>query len=514
MVFQPLPLNRDTLTNLLNEGTERDGLDFKGVCDLRNTADKVELAKDLGAMQMYGGYIVIGADDRGRPTGKVTEAHAKLLDQATLHDKVKPYLADGFEIRSTALDFNGDRYGMICVLPYRDGLAPFKASGFYKDSKNRDQTAFRAGDLFTRRGSRSEPWSHEDVRHIRATIRREEREVARNELQQDYLAMQRAAQRATTAADAPADTLTWSLDAETLTSAITEQLRRDDDIPLITLLKSARRTAGEIAATGSLEDVETLLDGLTCVVARLIVIERWQYAERAVDVLQDIYNSTFTTTGHTRADLGVEGAAVHLAVIARVQALGALAVRDRQWSMARYLVERQVADHDADYWATWLFHGEVSAARANLMGDRERPSGKSPLVMAQEHIMRLGALRSDIAADGDAVITSLCQFDILAAFVTLSVPNDKRVAGFLAYFGEFWAHRTDPIVVQLIKGGELRAIVFPQDDKALAAAIRVVGYNASRMAMRTNGWDGWSAQPILNFLKDHPRSDGTTVNRF
>jgi hypothetical protein len=108
MAFEPLPLNEETHANLLNEGTERDGLDFKSVCDLKIAGDKVELTKDLGAMLMRGGYIVIGADDRGHPTAQVTDAHAKLFDQATLHDKVKPYLADGFEIRSTAERFPAD----------------------------------------------------------------------------------------------------------------------------------------------------------------------------------------------------------------------------------------------------------------------------------------------------------------------------------------------------------------------------------------------------------------------
>lgn len=503
MVFAPLPLNEQTLASLLNEGTERDGLDFKGVCDLRNSAQRVELVKDLGAFQMRGGYIVIGADDRGQPTGNVTEEHAKLFDQATLHDKVKSYLADGFEIRSTALKLDSNLYGLICVLPHRDGIAPFKANGTYKDHRDRDQTAFRAGDVFTRRGTRSEPWNHEDIQHVLAAIRRQEREAARSELQQDFIAMQQAAQRASTAAEAPTVTLTWNLDYETLTAAITEQLRSADDIPLISLIKSAPRTASETLRTADFEEFESLIDTMTAVIGRLITIERPQYAGRAIDALQQIYNATFDTHGLARRDLGANPAAVQLAVITRAQALGALAVREQDWLTARYLASRPIASSDADYWGAWLFHGEVMASRAKLLRDDARQAtGKSPLVIAQEHIVRLSELRPDIAADDDAVMTSLCQFDILAAFVAIDVTG--RGDAFLAYFGQWFAHRSDPIVVELIRGGEVRNLIFPYDDDALAAALRHIAYNASRVTMSINGWSGWSAQEILRFLEAHP----------
>lgn len=512
MAFEPLPLNEETLANLLNEGTERDGLDFKSVCDLKNAVDKVELAKDVGAMQMRGGYVVIGADDRGRPTGEVTDAHAKLFDQATLHDKVKPYLADGFEIRSTALKLDGNLYGLICVLPHEEGIAPFKANGFYKDDKNRDKMAFRAGDVFTRRGTRSEPWNHEDIRYVLTTIRRQEREAARTELQQDFTAMQQAAQRATAAAEAPATTLRWNVDVETLTAAITEQLRRADDIPLISLIKSAPRAAIETLRASGFDDFESLLDRVASVIARLLLIERRQYAERAIDALQAIYNATFDANGFDRQDLGVHPAAVHLAVVTRVQAVGALAVRERDWSTARYLVQRPITQADAGYWGTWLFHGEVNAARANLLRDPERAAGKSPLVIAQEHIARLSDLRPDIAADDEEVITSLCQFDILAAFATISFT--ERGDAFLAYFGQWYAQRSDPIVVELIRGGEIREIVFPDDDDTLAAAVRAIAYNASRMAMSINGWRGWSAPEIARFLEAHPEPADTAFPSF
>src|SRR4051794_9799247 len=92
MPFEPLPLNVDTLTALLNEGAERAELDYKERCDLNDTFEVVSIVKDIGAMQIQGGYLVIGADDRGQPSGKVTPEHARLFDQATVESKFGRYL--------------------------------------------------------------------------------------------------------------------------------------------------------------------------------------------------------------------------------------------------------------------------------------------------------------------------------------------------------------------------------------------------------------------------------------
>lgn len=53
-------LTAETLIDLLNEGTERPGLDYKRRLDLSSKRETVAIAKDLGAMQVAGGYIVIG----------------------------------------------------------------------------------------------------------------------------------------------------------------------------------------------------------------------------------------------------------------------------------------------------------------------------------------------------------------------------------------------------------------------------------------------------------------------
>ncbi len=58
-------VSEEKLRVLLAEQHESASLDYKGVADLSDKRTSVELAKDVAAMQVDGGFLVIGADDRG-----------------------------------------------------------------------------------------------------------------------------------------------------------------------------------------------------------------------------------------------------------------------------------------------------------------------------------------------------------------------------------------------------------------------------------------------------------------
>lgn len=57
----------EQLEHLLAVGHESEQLDYKRACNLNDKRAVVELAKDVAAMQIVGGYIVIGADNQGTP---------------------------------------------------------------------------------------------------------------------------------------------------------------------------------------------------------------------------------------------------------------------------------------------------------------------------------------------------------------------------------------------------------------------------------------------------------------
>src|SRR3972149_2454319 len=93
VIVEPL-VSEEKLRQLLDDQAESSALDYKSACDLRQKADTVERAKDVGAMQVAGGYIVIGADNNGRPTNGVAAERVALFDEATLRAKLRKWLAE------------------------------------------------------------------------------------------------------------------------------------------------------------------------------------------------------------------------------------------------------------------------------------------------------------------------------------------------------------------------------------------------------------------------------------
>jgi hypothetical protein len=141
------------LTYLLGLHGERDWLDYKRQCNLTSARGVVELAKDANAMAMNGGYILVGADDQGRPTGDVE--HQGLFDPAILHDKLSRYLLSTVEIRSAMHLHESQTWVLLYVAPHPDGFCVFTRDGVYEDG-GKPVIVFRKGDVFARHGTRSE----------------------------------------------------------------------------------------------------------------------------------------------------------------------------------------------------------------------------------------------------------------------------------------------------------------------------------------------------------------------
>ena len=61
-------LSEEALLALLDEGSESETLDYKKLCNIAIPFTFLQIVKDVAAMQLRGGYIVIGADDHGGQT--------------------------------------------------------------------------------------------------------------------------------------------------------------------------------------------------------------------------------------------------------------------------------------------------------------------------------------------------------------------------------------------------------------------------------------------------------------
>ena len=505
-MFEPLPLNETTLRSLLAVGCEHAELDFKRSCDLTVQRNVLEMAKDVGAFSIRGGYIVVGATDRGELQHELTAAHTLLFDESRLRAKLSSYLAGG-ELRSQHLEVDGAHVAIVCVLPHPDGWAVMQINGVHQEEGGRERFVFRAGDVFARHGSSSERWSQEDAHAVRLAIARREAARARAELREEFASLLAAGATAQTAARAPARTLTLDMDDALLTDTVIEQLRAGDTIPLRLLLQGvATRVLQE--ATRETGDVDAILDRLLSLAALFVTLDREAEFAQAVDAFSRVYDSiVIGPYGQDRTDLALHADDLRFRIVTRMYALGALLVRSGNWSDVRRItsIKPAAVAHD-DYWSNWLLHGDVMAARAGLHGNPDDPSReyRSTLLYAQEHVARLPSLRPDISADDDRVITSLCQFSFLACLVAIDTAPAINRDPFLPQFAVFPESHTDPIAGQVVADDDLRQAVFSGSPGALAAAYRLIGEHSGKMRRGfMNRWEWYQDPRVLAFLEQH-----------
>jgi hypothetical protein len=163
-LVQQLEVTEARLRELLAEQAESATLEFVGDCDLSNRRDVVELASEVGALAAAGGSIVIGVDDHGVPTGMLDTRKAALFDEASLRSKLARYLPS-VDVRTAWYRLGEKPVVLIRVEPHPDGVAVFAADGAYEqDGKMR--SAFRAGDIFVRHGTKSERPRQADIARL------------------------------------------------------------------------------------------------------------------------------------------------------------------------------------------------------------------------------------------------------------------------------------------------------------------------------------------------------------
>lgn len=481
----PPNVSEQQLTHLLSLGHESAGLDYKATLDLHQKRDLVELAKDVGAFQADGGYIVIGADDQGGPVPPgVPAADLARFDEANLRPKLAKWLPDGFEIRTATHTLAGCTFVLIHVVPNPAGFCIFKSDGQHGEGKEA-KTVFRQGDVFVRHGTSSERWAQSDIDPIidrRVAAKKDDWRAERQADSQDLV-------------KGPAANFTWRLDIETFDLATTELLRADDDIPLRRMLNAAIAEAREVLEKGDREELETLVGRITTVIAQGITYKRRRWVDEGLDALGEIYRLGFDHKLFAESLLRQE--TLWLVTLDHLLALGALATRQADWTTVRTIVVRPPEEPD-EYYATWLRHALTQAARANMLTET------SLITLAAERAAEVPALLPDLVPTDDRLITSLCQFDFLAAVTIIGATGELSTSNWYTNFARFYTSRVVPIAERLLSDVTMRATLFPEPDALLAAALREIDRMATKEGVRYSGWHGWAYSTIGTFLAEHP----------
>ena len=491
----------EQLVHLLEVGHESEQLDFKRVCDLGDAKAAMEIAKDVAAMQVAGGHLVIGADDNGTPVPPgVPSSQRQFFDEANLRPKLAKWLPEPFELHSAIHTIGDCTFALIYVSPNSDGFCIVKADGKYRDG-NREHFVFRRGDVFARHGTSSERWQQSDIARIRRNMASSLKEAWRSELTEELgqLGIARGAQRLV---EGPAASFTWRLDTPTFDSATLELFRRNDDIVLQRFLNEAVGDVVSLVDEGQWDDVATLIGRVASVAAQALTYRRSEWFDRGLDAMYSIYGVGFDGTGNPRNDGKAED--LWLVLVEHLLGLGALAVRQGAWTAVRSITVRPPGDA-GEYYPTWLRHGLTMAVRANKLGSGQ--NNKSLITLGVERVAAMPALRPDAGIDDDRVITSICQFDILAAITIIGATNSLSTSGWYTNFARFYTSRTEPIVKRLIDEPEMRAVLFPLSDDDLAGALREIDRMATNEGARYSGWHGFNSRTVQELLEEHPPRD-------
>ncbi|MGN6814673.1 MAG: AlbA family DNA-binding domain-containing protein [Solirubrobacterales bacterium] len=135
----------EKLSELLRFQAEYRDLDYKSACDPSTTRDLVELAKDVGAMQVFGGYILIGVDGDGALSGGLDQTEPRLFDEASLTSQLQKYLPVP-HLACRLVERDGHKIAIIWVGANPSGCAFSHARGAYGDGASQT-TVFNDGDV-------------------------------------------------------------------------------------------------------------------------------------------------------------------------------------------------------------------------------------------------------------------------------------------------------------------------------------------------------------------------------
>jgi hypothetical protein len=492
-------VNAEKLAELRLEGHESEGLDFKATLNLDDRRETVEFAKDVGAMQISGGFIAVGMTEDGTPSGMLDDRMAALFDEATVRGKLRRYIPEPMDIRVAVHVIDGNHTALVYVGPNPAGFCVFRADGALPDGR----LVFRAGDVFARHGSASERWRQEDIPVILDRIVATQKEAWRREIGEVLAAQLAEGQAHQRIAAGPLEGLSWQLDEETYSGAVSELLRSGDKAGRRTVELALTRAVRElVAAPEREEDLGTALDRAVATIAAAVTLGEPQDVDQAARFLVRLYNLGDDDRLHAN-----QPARLWYGLLQRIEAVGALAVRLERWETLPLIVVRAGTDRNFGRYPNWLVHASYAAGNARLMDEqRDGQRLQTPVLRsAAAWVARTTIARPDLPDDiedegvADTLLGSLCQFDFLASVIGAHAAGRADWTTLYPHFARFYSYRTTPIAERLVRDPDLRSSVYPGTDEALASALANINAMASRVSQHA-GWDGYESDIVERFI--------------
>lgn len=488
----------EKLSDLLGLGAEYAELDFKATIDLDDKKQMLELVKDVDAMEVRGGYILLGVGPDGKLTGGLDRVDLGVFDEARLVPKLRKWLPEPLKVVTRVTKRQDHDVVLIYVERHPAGLAFIEKDGSYMQ-KGKERFVFRKGDVYWRDGTRSVRLSQrgfEEVIHTRIQEAKHEWMDEQRQIRQ----RERVEHEAASQGPGPLGSVNLDLDLPELNVAALELVRQDDVIALRYLLTEALTRARVLIARADVDpELNDLLDRLACLAATFLTYEREAAFAQVIDLIAKIYSIPVQETDGRRFAYSTSISPTQLApriwlqIIERIYALGALAVRLENWKAVRLLTLQRPSKIDG-YYRNWLRHTITMAARAEHFQHQEhgRATEISLLLLVRADVARLDCLRSDgIGPEDDELLTSLVEFDVLSNIVAIDDAGEPDGRYFYPNFGRFESRRAITVVERLLRDPEMRGILFTRSDTKLADALEIIGSMAQKEGIRFFGFSGW-----------------------
>ncbi|MDV7137097.1 AlbA family DNA-binding domain-containing protein [Williamsia muralis] len=482
----------EKLRELLGQA-EQQALEYKAALDLTDHETKLNFVKDAVAMgNTGGGYILVGVNDDGHacaPSGSIDQSR---FDPARLNDIFRKYTRPIPKLVSQLHPIDGNEVMLVFVPPTSGPPLPMIANGDYNVPKKTKQYKFRKGDVPVREGAQNvaldySHWPALLARHDEAIRERTRRDI--DVLIGRLVGGQQAVNPSLLPLDPGLDEAAF---AYTLVSHLESSTTH---VPIKTFVLEA----GERALRAADEDT-TALDQLTIIGTHAALYQNEQVYGWVVDQLHKIY-----------LELKVQDSRKKLAIVDRVYVLGSCLVRLGYWGDVRTLVLQSPADA---VYPSWIREGQVAASRDHLYPDDKTGLMISAArqLMVQHPAMRpdlptIQPVPEDLIGRRDALLNTLCQFDILYCVVVAadSLKEGPGMAEGYPASAAFDQNRVNPMLEQLVTDHEIRNQLLPQiSDTDLSSALHQMWERAHQEAMKNGGF--WFSLPprVVAFMEAHP----------
>jgi hypothetical protein len=252
-------------------------------------------------------------------------------------------------------------------------------------------------------------------------------------------------------------------------------------------------------------EVELVLDRLAQTGITLLrhkVADIW---EDLLSALLEIFNLG-VPENHASGSLTVppRNADFLLAVMERVFLLGGYANQLKRYDFARHIVTQVPVQQLRHYY--WIRFAVTMSAR----GELESFKGKKSLIpLASEYVRTRPEFFQLFKTNMDVVVDNMCQFDFFNCVLSVHLADDVRRC--YPNFGLYWNHRTTPIVIELVTGGEAREALADVDDRRLAQILTELDEVTAQSFFDYSGWDrgNWGDRRIAAFLEQHLEREGS-----